>query len=111
MALQPSDPYQISNVYVNWKETTDRFVDADLADIYYHQLEQMEMYEQVKNVILKSQYCGKEDVLLNLMAEIDMRYVKSRQDYPAIKCNLDHYKQLLTDSKAKNNQGLLKNIA
>ena len=60
------------------------------------------MYEQVKNVILRKHHSGREDLLLNLLAEIDMRFIKSRPDYPIIKNNMDTYKLVLTESKIRN---------
>jgi|LauGreDrversion4_2_1035121.scaffolds.fasta_scaffold323086_2 hypothetical protein len=70
------------------------------------------MFEKVKTVMdmgSVGQYSGREDVLLNLLSQIDLRYLKLRPDYPLIKSNLDTYKLILTESKIRNS-GLKESI-
>jgi hypothetical protein len=55
-------------------------------------------------------YHSKEDVLLNLINQIDSRFVKPRKDYALIKHDLENFKQVLTENKIKT-MNLLKNIA
>eukprot|EP00347_Sterkiella_histriomuscorum_P019796 403340264 len=97
-AYQPQDPFYEQSYTFNWKENLQNIV-VDMENLYRQQIDQFQMYNQIRLVVENDQFQEKEDIMLSLINQIDHKLIKHRTDYEIIDQNIEKFKKTLINSK------------